>query len=541
MEDFAKLRTEYKPKIPKVLGNIRDLIFKESDKFPKTDSEITKYAPNISKKPFLQLFDNDNSSSPLKVGVVFSGGQAPGGHNVISGIFDAIKAFHSESKLFGFLNGPDGIVNGEYKELNSSIVDLYRNQGGFDMIGSGRTKIETDEQFQKSAKIVKELNLDGLIIIGGDDSNTNAALLAEYFINNSISTSVIGVPKTIDGDLKNEYIEISFGFDTATKVFSEIIGNLARDALSARKYYFFVKLMGRTASHIALECALKTHPNYTLISEEVSAKSMTLNNIVNEIALIIQKRAEQDKNYGIILIPEGLIEFIPEVNTLIQELNNLLANSDFSEEGGSIANKLSKNSADCYNLLPSEIQKQLILDRDPHGNVQVSKIETERLLINLVEKELSKQKSNGFYKGSFNSQSFFCGYEGRCSFPSNFDAHYCYALGQTAALLIKSKVTGYIASIKNLIKHTSDWTITGTPISSMMKMEKRKNKFTPVIEKALVDLESDAFKSFTCRREEWKFFDDFQYPGPMQLYGPEKITDSTPLTMQNTLFQTLKK
>lgn len=540
MEDFAKLRIEYKPKIPKILENIRSLTFKESDKFPKTDSEITKYTPNISKKPFLELFDSDNTSSPLKVGVVFSGGQAPGGHNVITGIFDAIKTFHPESKLFGFLNGPGGIVKGEYKELTASIVDVYRNQGGFDMIGSGRTKIETDEQFHKSAKTVKELNLDGLIIIGGDDSNTNAALLAEYFIKKNIYTSVIGVPKTIDGDLKNEYIEISFGFDTATKVFSEIIGNLARDALSARKYYFFVKLMGRTASHIALECALKTHPNYTLISEEVAAKNMTLHNIVEEIALMIQKRAEQDKNYGIILIPEGLIEFIPDVSILIQELNDLLANSSPSEEG-CIANKLSKNSADCYNLLPTEIQKQLILDRDPHGNVQVSKIETESLLINLVEKKLSKQKSNGLYKGSFNSQSFFCGYEGRCSFPSNFDAHYCYALGQTASLLVKSKVTGYIACIKNLIKHVSDWTITGIPLSSMLKMEKRKNKFTPVIEKALVDLQSDSFKFFNCRREEWKFSDDFQYPGPMQLYGPENITDSTPMTMQNALFQTLKK
>ena len=477
-----------------------------------------------------------NSHKALRVGVVFSGGQAAGGHNVIAGLFDALKTLHPESKLFGFLDGPSGIIEGKQKELTAEAILPYRNQGGFDLIGSGRVKVETAEQLQAALNVVQALKLDGLVIIGGDDSNTNAAVLAEYFLSKGSQTKVIGVPKTIDGDLKNAYVEIPFGFDTACKTYAEQIGNIARDALSARKYTHFIKLMGRTASHIALECALAVQPNLTLIGEECAAKNQTLGEVVNEVATLICKRAEVGKNFGVILIPEGLIEFLPDMKTLIAELNAQAASlgaASFGEKPDpqTVAAKLTPLSKTCFLSLPERIQNQLLLERDPHGNVQVSLIETELLLIQLVKKELAKRQKEGSYKGKFVPVQHFFGYEGRAGFPTNFDANYCTALGFTAALLISTGHTGYMAAVLNLTSPVEKWEIAGVPITMLMHLEKRKEKLKPVIEKALVDLQGKVFMHFQEAREDWATEDHYRFQGPIQFSGDPVLTDSLPLSM----------
>lgn len=460
----------------------------------------------------------------LQVGVVLSGGQAAGGHNVIIGIHDCLKQLNSNSRLFGFLDGPSGIISGKSKELTAETIAPYRNQGGFDMIGSGRTKIETEEQLSASLSVVQKMKLDALVIIGGDDSNTNAAILAEYFLKHGCFAKVIGVPKTIDGDLKNAYVATSFGFDTAAKTYSEIIGNIARDALSAKKYYHFIKLMGRSASHITLECALATQPNLTLIGEEVAEKKMTLLQIVNEISDLVVKRSEMGKNYGVVLIPEGLIEFIPEIGVLIKELNQLLSDKTAVSE---ISSKLSSKSQLCYAALPERIREQLLKTRDPHGNLQVSLIETERLLIEAVAKELEKRGK----EGKFSSIPHFLGYEGRCGYPSCFDSNYCYALGFTAALLVDEGATGCMTFVSNLDKPVREWGIGGVPLTSLMHLEMRKGKEKPVIQKAHVDLKGRPFSHFHEQRERWKTEDEYCYPGPIQFFGDKALTDRVSLTL----------
>lgn len=543
MSSLNQHRRSFVPELPKSIQNITQLRFVKESASTYTDSEVRELISHTADQPLLRLEQSDVlTHNPLKVGVVLSGGQAAGGHNVITGLYDAIKQLNNDSLLIGFLNGPSGIVNCDTLDLTGDIIDQYRNSGGFDMIGSGRTKIETEEQFAAAKDTAIKLDLDGLVIIGGDDSNTNAALLAEYFVKHQVKTSVVGVPKTIDGDLKNEYIETSFGFDTATKTYSEIIGNIERDSLSAGKYYFFIKIMGRSASHVALECALKTHPNYTIISEEVAAKKKTLKQLNTEICDMICERAARGKNYGVVVIPEGAIEFIPEFKILISELNDLLSKSehveaisafnDLDQRLGYVAGKLSKESKGCYQTLPRDIQLQLILDRDPHGNVQVSKIESERLFIEMAKDELTRRKKEGTYSGKFSAQPFFCGYEGRSCLPSNFDAQYCYALGHAAALLILSGVTGYMSCVQNLTGSVEEWSVSGIPISTMMVMEKRKGKLKPVIRKALVELDGKPFTMFANQRDEWKLSDDYVYPGPIQFFGPAEITNMVTITLK---------
>ena len=459
----------------------------------------------------------------LRVGVVLSGGQAAGGHNVIAGLFDALKSYHHESELHGFLGGPSGIIEGKAKQLAEDEIAHYRNLGGFDLIGSGRTKIETPDQFKQALSETIRRRLDGIVVIGGDDSNTNAALLAEYFLAHDCTAKVIGVPKTIDGDLKNDFVELSFGFDTACRTYAEMIGNIARDALSAKKYVHFVKLMGRSASHIALECALQTHPNLTFISEEVLAKKQTLTQIINEIAGFIQNRS---KPYGVILIPEGLIEFVPEMKQLIAELNELLPKLGKSKEKvTAIAEALTQDSRAVFSLLPEEIGRQLLLDRDPHGNVQVSHIQTEKLLSSLVKKQLKDVP--------FQPVHHFFGYEGRSALPSNFDATYCYALGQVAAALIHEGYTGYMSCIRHLTKSPADWGVCGLPITSLMNMEQRSGKEKPVIQKALVDLNGAPFKAFAKNRAHWKKEDHYRYPGPIQFEGDPAVTHQIPLSLSH--------
>ncbi len=469
-------------------------------------------------------------SAPLHIGVVLSGGQASGGHNVIAGIYDCLRRLSSGSKLYGFLDGPAGIISGIYRELTSELLDPYRNQGGFDMIGSGRVKIETEEQLSYALAAVQKIPLDGLVIIGGDDSNTNAALLAEYFLQNGCRTKVIGVPKTIDGDLKNPFVATSFGFDTACKVYAEMIGNIARDASSAKKYTHFIKLMGRSASHIALECALTTQANLTLIGEEIAQRKMTLSQIVAQIADLVSARADLGKQYGVILIPEGLIEFIPEIALLIKELNALIA-ADPHIAPATAAGRLTPPAQKCFEALPPNIQQQLLLHRDPHGNVQVSLIETERLLMELVEKELQRREKAGSSKVKFSPVQHFFGYEGRAGFPSNFDCNYCYALGFASTLLIQEGVSGYMACISNLHLPASAWGVGGVPLTSLMHVEVRKGKEKPVIQKALVDLNGNPFKIFQRLRDAWKLDDLYLYPGPIQFYGDPSLTQTVPLTL----------
>lgn len=518
-ETLAKSRQGHQLPLPNSLQNLSNVVFEQG---PGTSSvgdsaDIAEHFPHTFGQPILEAIEGEHPAfETLRVGVVFSGGQASGGHNVISGLFDALKKMDPDSQLFGFLGGPSGIVDHEAMEITGDKLSEYRNQGGFDLIGSGRTKIETDEQLKKSLQTVQKMELNGLVIIGGDDSNTNAAVLAEYFIDHGSETRVIGVPKTIDGDLKNEYVELSFGFDTATKTYSEALGNIARDCLSAKKYTHFVKLMGRSASHIALECALKVHPNITLISEE----EKSLSEVTEMLTDVVQKRAESGKNYGVILIPEGLIEFIPEMKQLISELNELLSK-------GQDVGHLSPASKKAFETLPESLQQQLLLDRDPHGNVQVSHIQTEALCAALVRNELKKRE----FKGKFSPVLHFFGYEGRSGLPSNFDANYCYALGHGAALLIAHGATGYMSVIQNLKLPISEWVLKGMPITSMMNMEVRKGKNKPVIRKALVDLKGSAYKEFIKHREEWAINDHYRCPGPIQFFGDASITDTIPITL----------
>lgn len=464
------------------------------------------------------------------VAVILSGGQAPGGHNVIAGIFDALKAADSNNRLIGIVGGPGGIVDGNYIELTNEIIDAYRNTGGFDIIGSGRTKLETNEQFEKTLEFCRTQNINAIVIIGGDDSNTNAALLAEWFAKRGEDIQVIGCPKTIDGDLKNEDIETSFGFDTACKTFAEMVGNIERDANSAKKYWHFIKLMGRSASHVALEVALQTAPNITLISEEVEAKKMSLAQIVDYMADIIAKRGNAGKNFGIALIPEGIIEFIPEVGAMIANLNDVLAHNENADES-IVAGALSPENAAVFKSLPALIRAQLLMDRDPHGNVQVSKIETEKLLIEMVSARLKEMKNSGNYNGKFAAQAHFLGYEGRCAFPSNFDADYCYALGYNAFVLIAAGLTGYLSSVKNLCQSAEQWAVGAVPLTSMMSLEKRHGEMKPVIQKAIVKLDSPAFLALAKNRDEWAINDNYLFPGAIQYFGPSCVCDITTKTL----------
>ncbi|HSA07705.1 MAG TPA: diphosphate--fructose-6-phosphate 1-phosphotransferase [Candidatus Gastranaerophilales bacterium] len=544
---LQKARSAYQPKLPTALKNgIKSLKIVEGAKTTAADNadEIKEMFSNLYGLNIV-TFEQGNHAvqqKTLNVGVILSGGQAPGGHNAIAGIFDALKEANPENKLIGFLGGPSGIIEGEYIEISDNYMDEFRNTGGFDIIGSGRTKLESEEHFEKALKVCQKLDLSAIIIIGGDDSNTNAAMLAEYLKQKDAGIQVIGVPKTIDGDLKNEHIETSFGFDTATKVYSELIGNIQKDANSAKKYWHFIKLMGRSASHIALECALKTHPNITLISEEIAKKNMSLSEIIDYMADIIAKRAEKGKNFGIALVPEGLIEFIPEMKTLIANLNDQLAKIGDKEEYNSacgcdqrvedIKNALQAEDYKLFDSLPNSIQIQLLLDRDPHGNVQVSRIETEKLLTEMIEEKLAEMKKNGSYKGKFSTMTHFFGYEGRCAAPSNFDADYCYSLGYNAFALIQFGLSGYISSVKNLTKPTEKWVAGGIPLTSMMNMERRHGKMKPVIKKALVELEHAPFMEFSKNREKWALEDCYIYPGPIQYFGPSEVTDLATETIQ---------
>ncbi len=537
---LQKARAAYQPKLPSALWGAVKAVEGEPTQSVADQKEIKALFPNTYGLPEL-TFEKDPKpakvTAPFNVGVILSGGQAPGGHNVISGLFDGIKAVNKDCRLYGFLMGPGGLVDHQYIELTSSIIDEYRNTGGFDIIGSGRTKLEEVEQFEKGLEILRELNIKALVIIGGDDSNTNACVLAEYYKAHNAGVQVIGCPKTIDGDLKNDMIETSFGFDTATKVYSEVIGNIQRDCNSAKKYWHFIKLMGRSASHIALECALQVQPNYCIISEEVEAKNQTLDDIVNGIAAVVAKRAENGDNFGTVLIPEGLIEFIPAMKALIAELNDLLARTpDFAsksedEQRDFVVTNLSADNAKIFESLPKGVARQLTLDRDPHGNVQVSLIETEKLLSEMVGKKLAEMKEAGKYVGKFAAQHHFFGYEGRCADPSNFDADYCYALGYNAAQLINCGATGYMSSVRNLTKPSVQWVAGGIPITMMMNMERRNGKMKPVIQKALVDLNGKPFQKFAEQRDEWALNTCYMYPGPIQYFGPAEVCDQPSRTL----------
>ncbi len=525
--DFYRLR--YVPPLPEILKNVRNCVVKIEEKSPCEDS-IANLFPFIADLPEVTIESNDGNSrsnfKPLRVGVLFSGGQAAGGHNVISGLYDALKSLNSESVLIGFVGGPGGLIKGQSVEISQDLIDKYRNLGGFDLLGSDRTKLDPSTQL-KVLEHVQSLDLDGLVIIGGDDSNTNAAYLAEFFLSKQIQTKVIGVPKTIDGDLKSEEIEISFGFDSATKTYASIIGNLARDVLSAKKYYYFVKLMGRTASSIALECALQTHPNYTLIGEEIASEKKSLEDIVTEMTDLICKRSQEGKNYGLILIPEGLLEFIADCSQLFKEL----AKIDPAALSSGALDSLSSDSKKCLELFPEAIKQQLFLDRDPHGNLQVSKIETERLLIAMVTDQLKNRKNAGEYSGQFTPQPLFCGYEGRACHPSNFDANYCYALGHVAALLVQHGQTGYMAAVQKLAHPVKNWLPAGVPLASMLVFEKRKEGTRAVIRKTLVDLSGKPFETFKEKRQYWAYRDDYRYPGPMQFFGPCELTEQMTYTL----------
>ena len=536
-------RGNYQPKMPVALsGNVR-LSEGAATHSVADQEEIKKLFPNTYGLPVITMEPSTEAPANLpvmNVGVILSGGQAPGGHNVISGLFDGLKHLNPANKLYGFLGGPSGLIEGKYQELTKEIIDEYRNTGGFDIIGSGRTKLEETWQFDNGIEVCKKLGIKAVVIIGGDDSNTNACVLAEYYLQKKCGIQVIGCPKTIDGDLKNEMIETSFGFDTACKVYSELIGNIQRDANSAKKYWHFIRLMGRSASHIALECALQSQPNVCLISEEVEAKNMTLNDIVEQIVEVIVDRANHDLNFGTILIPEGLIEFIPAMRILIQELNDLLAqNEEFASLEGDDAKReyvksmLSPASCELYRSLPKGIARQLTLDRDPHGNVMVSQIETEKLLIEMVGKRLAQLKAAGTYKGKFSALNHFFGYEGRCAIPSNFDADYCYSIGITATHLIAAGKTGYMSLVRNLTKPAAEWIAGGVPITMMMNMEKRNGKMKPVIQKALVDLNGAPFKYFASHRAEWADANtSYIYPGPIQYYGPTEVCDQPTHTLK---------
>ena len=527
-------RASYQPKLPGVFKKDVLLVEGEATQSVADQEDIQKLFPNTYGMPLVTFKEGERKEYPqVNVGVILSGGQAPGGHNVISGLFDGLKKLNPNNRLFGFLGGPSGLVDHKYIELTKDIVDDYRNTGGFDIIGSGRTKLEETEQFDKSIEICQELGIKAIVIIGGDDSNTNACVLAEYYLKKKTGIQVIGCPKTIDGDLKNDMIETSFGFDTACKVYSELIGNIQRDANSAKKYWHFIRLMGRSASHITLECALQSQPNICIVSEEVEAKNMTLNDVVDYIVKVVVDRANHGLNFGTVLIPEGLIEFIPAMKKLIAELNDLLAdNEEFNaletndEKRQYVKAKLTPESRVVYSDLPKGIARQLTLDRDPHGNVQVSLIETEKLLIEMAAKKLAILKGEGVYKGKFSTISHFFGYEGRCAIPSNFDADYCYSLGYTAAVLISEGKTGYMSSVRNLTAPAEQWIAGGVPITMMMNMERRNGKMKPVIQKALVRLDGAPFKYYVAHRDDWASYSQtYIYPGPIQYFGPAEVCD----------------
>lgn len=538
-------RLKYQPKLPASLANgINHLVSQEGSatEAVANKDEIKELFKNTYGKPTVtfQTSTESVSSEIRNVGVILSGGQAPGGHNVIAGLYDALKQANPDNNLYGFLGGPSGIIEGKYVEFNDEFINDYRNTGGFDIIGSGRTKLETEEQFKSALEVCKKLNISAVVIIGGDDSNTNAALLAEWFVANNAGIQVIGCPKTIDGDLKNEQIEISFGFDTATKTYGELIGNIERDANSAKKYWHFVKIMGRSASHVALEAALQTQPNITLISEEVEQKKMSLSSIIDYISDIVARRSANGKNFGIAVIPEGLIEFIPELKAMIANLNDIMPSlekdSKYSEGSDAekiaiIENSLSSENSSVFKSLPALIKSQLLMDRDPHGNVQVSKIETEKLLISMVEEKLAKMKKEGKFSGKFSTQSHFFGYEGRCAFPSNFDADYCYSLGFNAFALINFGLTGYLSSVRNLTEPANDWIAGGVPLTMMMNMERRHGEMKPVIKKALVELDGPVFKKLEANREDWAMNDRYLFPGAIQYFGPSSVCDITTVTL----------
>jgi len=536
-------RASYKAKLPTVFANGAKVNFNEGE--PTTAAadaaQIENLFPTTYGAPILTFTEGAGVESPIiNAGVILSGGQAPGGHNVIAGLFDGLKSLNVDNKLYGFLGGPGGLVDNAYMELTADIVDEYRNTGGFDIIGSGRTKLEEKEQFDTALDNMRALGVNALIVIGGDDSNTNACVLAEYYKSINSGIQVIGCPKTIDGDLKNEYIETSFGFDTACKVYSELIGNIARDAVSAKKYWHFIKVMGRSASHIALECGLQTQASITLISEEVEAKQQTLSEVVEGIAAAIVKRSAVGKNFGLVVIPEGLIEFIPEMKALISELNDLLAedaeglSEKFSSATSATALEtlgLTAQSAAVYFSMPINIRQQLVMDRDPHGNVQVSRIETEKLLIGMVEVHLAGLKAAGTFKGPFSSQNHFFGYEGRCAAPSNFDADYCYSLGYSASALLGAGKTAYLSSVRNLTQPASEWIAGGIPLTSMMNVERRHGHDKPVIRKALVELDGAPFGKLAANRDKWSFETSFVYPGPIQYFGPAAVCDQPSKTI----------
>ena len=537
---LQKERAGYQPKLPKALQGAVKVQEGAPTQSVDNQEDIKKLFPNTYGMPLVEFVPADSANNAkINVGIILSGGQAPGGHNVISGLFDEVKKLNPENRLYGFLMGPGGLVDHNYIEITAESLQAYRNTGGFDMIGSGRTKLEKEDQFEKGLEILRKLDIKAVVIIGGDDSNTNACVLAEYYAAKQYGVQVIGCPKTIDGDLKNSQIETSFGFDTATKTYSELIGNIERDCNSARKYWHFIKLMGRSASHIALECALQTQPNICLISEEIEAKDQTLNDIVENIAEVVAYRAAQGNNFGVVLIPEGLIEFVPAIGRLIQELNDLLAahgaeylNLDKQAQRVYILDHLSAENKATFETLPEGVARQLSLDRDPHGNVQVSLIETEKLISEMVAAKLDQWKKGGKYTGKFAAQHHFFGYEGRCAAPSNFDADYCYALGSSAAQLIANGKTGYMAIVKNTTAPADQWKAGGVPITMMMNMERRNGEMKPVIRKALVELDGAPFKTFAAQRDKWAKETCYVYPGPIQYWGPSLVCDLTTKTLE---------
>ena len=530
-------RAAYQPKLPKALQGAVKVKEGKPTQSVGDQEEIKKLFPNTYGMPIVEFEPaTEANTKKMNVGIILSGGQAPGGHNVITGLFDQIKKLNPENRLYGFILGPGGLVDHNYMELTKEIVDEYRNTGGFDMIGSGRTKLEKVDQFEKGLEIIRELDIKAIVIIGGDDSNTNACVLAEYYAAKNYGVQVIGCPKTIDGDLKNEQIETSFGFDTACKTYSELIGNIERDCNSARKYWHFIKVMGRSASHIALECALQTQPNICLVSEEVEAKGQSLDDIVNYIAEAVAARAADGNNFGTVIIPEGVIEFIPAIKKLIAQLNDVLALPEAKEisrdeQVDFAKSHLSAENLAVFNSLPVGVARQLALDRDPHGIVQVSLIETEKLLSEMVGKRLDQLKKEGKYVGKFSTQHHFFGYEGRCAAPSNFDADYCYALGTSAAQLIANGKTGYMAVVKNTTAPAEQWIAGGVPITMMMNMEKRAGEMKPVIRKALVELDGAPFKHFAAHREKWAKETCYVYPGPIQYWGPTEVCDQPTMTL----------
>ena len=536
---LQKARAAYQPKLPKALQGAVKVMEGAPTQSVDNQEEIKQLFPNTYGMPLVEFVPAESETTKaMNVGVILSGGQAPGGHNVISGLFDEVKKLNPENRLYGFLMGPGGLVDHKYIEITEELIADYRNTGGFDLIGSGRTKLEEVSQFEKGIEILRQLDIKALVIIGGDDSNTNACVLAEYYAAKNYGVQVIGCPKTIDGDLKNDQIETSFGFDTACKTYAEVIGNIERDCNSARKYWHFIKLMGRSASHIALECALQTQPNICLISEEIQQKDLTLNQVVEQIAETVAYRASQGNNFGVVLIPEGLIEFIPAIGRLIQELNDLLAahGADYKDldkdaQREYILAHLSEANKATFETLPEGVARQLSLDRDPHGNVQVSLIETEKLLSEMVGDKLAQWKAEGKYTGSFSALHHFFGYEGRCAAPSNFDADYCYALGTSAAQLIANGKTGYMAIVKNTTAGTDQWKAGGVPLTMMMNMERRNGEMKPVIRKALVELDGKPFKTFAAHRDEWAKNTCYVYPGPIQYWGPSEVCDQTTRTL----------